>query len=234
MKCQINPESKGNFDLEEIISKLEGLRTRVIYDSPYAMKSLLFCYILPHFSSKNLYIAVYSDTMCRNFEKTYQSIARVSPDVAKLLDKSKVIKIGMREDIAYGKLCELIYPDSDWFEDFVNTLMKLDDDDFLLFHGFSMIPLMYGPSALRFIQKTLDSLPEDITLVVKQAKGIYDGRTESLIKAFYDVVLKVERCEEIIEFDETYEIGIDHSIIIDVRPRSGRFKVGEYGKLVMI
>lgn len=63
---------KKNFDLDSLIPKLEGLRTLVVYNSPYAVRSLLFYHIIPHFSSKNIFIAVYSDTMYRRLEKTYE------------------------------------------------------------------------------------------------------------------------------------------------------------------
>ena len=67
---------------------MEGMRTKLVYDSYPAMKSSLFHHILPAFSSKKLFIAVYSDTIHRRFEMTYEFIVRKSPELAELLDKA--------------------------------------------------------------------------------------------------------------------------------------------------
>lgn len=37
-------------------------------------------------------------------KKTYKFISRMSPEIAELLDKANVIKIGMREDAPFGEL----------------------------------------------------------------------------------------------------------------------------------
>lgn len=76
-----------------MIPKLDKLRSLIVYDSQYVMRSLLFRQILPHFSSKRLFIAVYTDSMIRRLHITYQSLPA---DISSLLDRARLIKVGMR------------------------------------------------------------------------------------------------------------------------------------------
>lgn len=209
------------------------MRTLIVYNSPYAARSLLLYHIIPHFSSKNIFIAVYSDTMYRRLEKTYESISKTSPQIAKLLDKAKIIKIGTNDRISFGKLYEFINLDLTWHRRFVEVIKRLDDDDVIIFHGFSIIPAMYGQRAIIDMLKVLDVMPEDITLINKFSEKLYDEAVSKLMERFYDVVLRVERSEgELLGFEESYTIGVDQTIIMDVKPGIRRFKIGEDGRLV--
>jgi len=209
------------------------LRTLIIYNSPYAARSLLFYHIIPQFSSKNIFIAVYSDTMYRRLEKTYESISKTSPQIAKLLDKAKIIKIGTKDRVSFGELYEFINLDLTWHRRFVDVVKRLHDDDVIIFHGFSIIPLMYGMKAMMDMLKVLDMMPEGITLINKCSEKLYDEAVNKLMERFYDVVLKVERSEgEFLGFEETYTIGVDQSIVMDIKPGFARFKIGEDGRLI--
>ncbi len=221
------------FDLDDLIPKLESLRTLIVYASPYAERSLLFYHLLPHFSrSKNIFIAVYSDTMYRRLEKTYESISHASPEIKSLLEEVKIIKIGRKKD-AFGELYQLITPDATWHKKFVEVAKRLGKDDVLLFHGFSIVPIMYGEKAMVEMLRLLDEVSEDLTLINKCSEHLYDETTEKLLERFYDVVVKVERDEEsFLGFEETYTIGVYQSIVMEIRPGFARFRIGEDGRLV--
>ncbi|AEA47111.1 hypothetical protein [Archaeoglobus veneficus] len=206
-----------NFDLDSLLPRLEHLRTLIVYNTPYAARSLLFYHILPHFSSKNIFIAVYSDTMYRRLEKTYESILKSSPDIAKLLDRAKIIKIGSKDRTSFGELYELINPDLNWHRNLSDVVKGLGEDDVLLFHGFSIIPTLYGRKAMIDMLKLLDQISEDVTLINKCSKKLYDGQVEKVMERLYDVVLRVERSEgEFLGFEESYMIGVDQSIIMNI------------------
>ncbi len=212
-----------NFDIESV--KLEGLRTLIIYDSPYAARSLIFYHILPRFESKNLFIAVFSDTMYRRLEKTYESIAKTSQEIAKVLENAKIIKIGLKEKVSFGKLYKLINPDL-WSKGLADVVKNLGKDDILIFHGFSIIPAIYGQKAIMNLLRILDLMPEDVTLISKLPR-IYEESMINLLERFYDVVINIERSGE-----ETYIIGVSQSIIMDIKPGFGWFRIGEDGKLI--
>jgi len=221
-----------NFNLNNIISKLEGLGTLIVYDSPYAARSLLFYHILPHFSSKNIFIAVYSDTMYRRLEKTCESILKTSPEVAKILEGARIIKIGTKEEVSFGQLYKLISGPS-WLKQLTNIVRRLSPDDVLLLHGFSVVPVIYGQKGLMDVLRLLDSVHGDVTVIGKCSEKLYNENTEKLLERFYDVVLEVKRSEgEFLGFEETYTVGVRQSIVMDIRPGFGRFKIGDDGRLV--
>ncbi len=221
-----------SFNLD-VVSKFENLRVKIVYDSPYALRSLLFYHIIPHFSPKNIIIAVYSDTMQRRLEKTYESIARTSPEIAEILEKSRIIKIGNDTSTSFGKLQHSIPMDSDWFKTFMQILGGLTDRDLMLFHGFSLLPRIYGESSLKCILEMFESIPDGPTILSKSHRSIYDERTHMFINTLYDVVLSIEKIEDV-GFEEFYKIGIFQSIVMDVRPGFSRFKIDGSGRLIEV
>ena len=84
-------EERGTKDL---ILKLESLRTLIVYDSPYVLRSIVFYDIIPYFLDKNkeIYIIIFTDTMERRLAKSYQSVLKVNPEIAKLLSKLKLLR----------------------------------------------------------------------------------------------------------------------------------------------
>ncbi|RLI79792.1 hypothetical protein DRP05_02845 [Archaeoglobales archaeon] len=170
--------------------------------------------------------------MYRRLEKMYESLAETSPHIAKLLDRAKIIKIGNNDRISFGELYQLI--NYEW-QKFVDVVKRLGNDDVILFHGFSIIPAMYGKKAMIDMLKLFDSISENITLINKYHEKLYDERTEKLMGRFYDVVLRVERTEgEFAGFEETHVIGVDQSIVMDIKPGFKRFKIGEDWRFVEV
>lgn len=92
---------------------------------------------------------------------------------------------------------------------------------------------MYGQKAMIDMLKVLDVIPEGVTLINKCSEKLYDEAVSKLMERFYDVVLRVERSEgEFFGFEKTYTIGVDQSIVMDIKPGFARFKIGEDGRLV--
>ncbi len=172
--------------------------------------------------------------MYRRLEKTYESISKASPHLAELLNKTKIIKIGLKNRVSFGELYRLINPDLTWYKKFFKVVKEFDHDDAVIFYGFSIIPLMYGQRAMVDILKLFDSMSDNVTLISKYPEKLYDEAVSKLMERFYDVVMKVERTEEFFGFEETYTIGVDQSIVIDVKPGFARFKVGEDGRLIKV
>jgi hypothetical protein len=218
------------FDLQQVVSRLEGLRTKLVYDSHRALRSLLFYHILPAFSSKNLFIAVFSDTMHRRLEKTYESIAKKSPEVAELIDKANVIKIGVRKETAFGKLYEFVTKESLWLGRLFGIMECLGEDDLVILYGFSLIPMMYGSKSIGSVLRLFDSLPVKLTLLVECPEESYNEEIARLTESLYDVVLRVERCDEP-GFEGIYKIGVDQSIV-DAVAGYARYKIEKDGWLV--
>lgn len=221
-----------NFDLD-VVPRLEGLRVKILYDSPYALRSLLFYHIIPHFSSKNILIAVYSDTMLRRLEKTYESIARTSPEIAEILEKTRILKIGSESPASFGRLQHALPIDSDWLKTFMQILGKLTERDLILFYGFSLLPRMYGESALKHILRMFESVPDGPTIISKSRRGIYEERINMFINMLYDVIIDIKKIEDV-GLEEFYKIGISQSIVMDVMPGYARFRIDRAGRLVEV
>lgn len=222
----------GMFDLS-IISKLDGLRIKIFYDSAYALRSLLFFHILPQFSFKNLFIAVFSDTMQRRLGKTYETMVRTSPEIAQILERANIIKIGTKNEVPFGRLYQLIPSGLTWLRTFREFLKGLGEKDLILFHGFSILPKIYGKTYVKNVLNLFESIPDGPTVIGKSSKKIYDDATIGFTNMFYDVVLEIERIEEV-GFEEFYKIGVSQSIVGDVQPGFGRFKIGRDGHLVEV
>ena len=216
-------------EIEAVIPKLEGLRSLIVYDSQYVMRILLFRRILPQFSSKKLYIAVYTDSMMRRLHITYQSLPE---DISALLRKANVIKVGMHDEVPFGRLYAFMDVRSDWFGEFVSVLDGLESSSMLIFHGFSLLPLVYGEKAWEHIMEIIDALPNEITFVNKVSSSLYGDEMKRFMERFHDVVIRVRREEDFL-VGNTYWIGVDQSITFDVTPGYARYRI-ENGELVRV
>ena len=222
-----------DFDLENVIPKLEGLRTLIVYDSQYVVRSLIFHHILPHFSSKNLFITVYSDTMMRRLHRTYKSIQ--DRKISALLDKVSIIKVGMHEGSPFGKLHVFIDIRSDWWDELVKVMEKLEgSSSLILFHGFSLLPLVYGDDAWKHMMMIFDALPEDTTFINKVSSPIYDDEIKRFMERFNDVVIRIRREDDFLTPGGVHWIGVEQSIAFDIRPGYAGYRIGVDGKLSKI
>jgi hypothetical protein len=216
-------------EIEAIIPKLDRLRSLIVYDSQYVMRSLLFRWILPHFSSKKLFIAVYTDSMTRRLHITYQSLPE---EISALLSRANVIKVGMHDEVPFGKLHAFIDVRSNWFGEFISVLDELEGSSLLIFHGFSLLPMVYGEKAWEHIMEIIDALPNDITFVNKVSSSLYSDEMRRFMERFHDVVIRIRREEDFL-VGNTYWIGVDQSITFDITPGYARYRI-ENGELVRV
>lgn len=168
--------------------------------------------------------------MYRRLEKICES----NPQIAEILDKASIIKVGSSDEISFGKLYKHIYG-STWNETLVNVVRELGGDDVLLLHGFSILPIIYGQKGLIDVFRFLDAMQDDVTVIGKCSEKLYDGTVERIMERLYDVVLRVERTEgELLGFGESYTIRVDQTIVTDIEPGAERFEIGEDGRLVEV
>ena len=216
-------------EVEAIIPKLDKLRSLIVYDSQYVMRSLLFRQILPQFSSKELYIAVYTDSMMRRLHITYQSLPE---EISALLNRANLIKVGMHEEVPFGRLYAFMDVRSDWFGEFINVIDGLESSSMLVFHGFSLLPMVYGEKAWEQTMEIIDALPNDITFVNKVSSSLYGDEMKRFMERFHDVVIRIKREEDFL-IGNTYWIGVDQSITFDITPGYARYRI-ENGELVRV
>jgi len=222
-----------DFDLEGVIPKLEGLRTLIVYDSQYVVRSMIFHHILPHFSSKNLFLAVYSDTMMRRIHRTYKSIQ--DRRITALLDNASIIKVGMHENTPFGKLYVFIDIRSDWWDELMEVIEKFDGpSSLLLFHGFSLLPLVYGDEAWKHMMMIFDALPDELTFINKVSSSLYNQEIQRFMERFNDVVIRIRREDDFLTPGGVHWIGVEQSIAFDVRPGYAGYRIGADGKLSKI
>ena len=89
-------------EVEELLCKLAGSRVRVVYDSPYAVRSFIFGHLL----DENCCCVVFTDTMMRRLERTYKSLRRAGyPEL-----RAEVICVGSGKH-TFGILKKRISPE---------------------------------------------------------------------------------------------------------------------------
>jgi len=218
----------------DVIPKFEGRRIRIVYDQTYPAVSLVFYHILPEFKSKRLVIGVYSDTMCRKLKEHYRFISKHAPEIAEILDRAYFIKIGRKDTIPFGMLYDFIPEDvvKREFERIELAVSKLRDGDIVLVFGFYLMYAIYGRWLLKNLIRIVDALPENITLVSLSPYGLYDYATTRIIERFFDVVIRIVKEEEPLDFGEDiYIIGVEESITREIKPGFERFKILPDGRL---
>ncbi len=218
----------------DIIPKFDGRRIRIVYDQTYPAVSLVFYHILPQFKSKRLVIGVYSDTMCRKLKEHYKFISKHAPEIADILDNAYFIKIGRRDTIPFGRLYDFI-PENivkKEFERIELAVSKLREDDLVLIFGFYLMYAIHGRWILKNLMRIVDTLPEKITLVSISPYGLYDYTTTRIIERIFDVVIRIVKEEEPLDFGEDiYIIGVEESITREIKPGFERFKILPDGRL---
>lgn len=223
-------------ELCEILSKLEHRRTRIIYDSSYAALCLILYHILPHFSSKRLLIAVYSDVLCRRLEEMYNSLVKDAHEIRGILENAYIIKVGAKEEAPFGQLYSFI-PQSNAFEELLGLegiFSKLKDDDLLILYGLYMFPAIYGKETLRRIIRLFNAIPKKVTVFGLCSEGLYEERVNRIVEKLYDVILRVSKEKEEFFSEGVYTVGIEQSIVRDIQPGYMRFKILDDGKFVRV
>ncbi len=222
--------------IDELVLKLENLRTRIVYDSQYPTVTFIFYHFIPKFGFKDKYVLIFSETVSRSLDKIYRSVSR-NRDIAEVLDNVKVIKIGKSYEVPFGELHEFISYD-DIEEGFVRMeqiFRKMKGNDLLLFFGMHLIPVIYGKEILRGLMELYDAIPKDITLLSTCPEHIYDKNLEIIVRMFYDVIIRIKKEDELFRFGrDAYLIGVEQSAIPEVKPRFGRYVIDSTGRFMRV
>ncbi len=225
-----------DLELGEIIPKFEHRRIRIIYDSSYAALCLFLYHILPYFSSKRVFIAAYSDVLCRRLEEIYNSLVQDSHEVRKILESAYIIKVGANEEAPFGKLYSFI-PQGNAYEEFdglEGIFGKLNDDDLLILYGLYLFPAIYGKETLKRMVWLFNAIPKKVTVFGLCSEGLYERRVDKVVEKMYDVILRVRKEKEEFFSEGIYTIGVEQSIVRDIQPGFMRFKILDNGKFVRV
>ena len=216
--------------IEDIVPKLEGLRTLIVYDSPVTARIIILRHILPYYLNKNIYLIIYSESMCRRARKAYESLIKTHQETARLFDKVKIIKIGFNREVPFGELYQFINIEEPWCERLAEVVAELSSKDMIIFHGFSLVQLLYSRDWLVRNLKFFDHIPSDITVINKISKSSYKGWVEGVMRKLHDVVIRAEKSEKgLLDHEESYLIGVEESIAINIPLAFARFKLSETG-----
>lgn len=232
-------------NLQSLIPKFENKRVRIVYDAPYPAISLLYKHIVPFFNPDKLYFVVYSDAVCRRLREMYKSFKDECPEIAQILNNAQFIKIGQKicspfsgDDCRIGSKGLNLIHEKGILEDYVgleNISSNFDKNCFAIFAGIYMLPSIYGPSAIKNIHQIFSSIPKDTTLFSFYPEGFLEPRHNKSLEKLYDIILRVKREKEFFFFGEdTYLMGVDHSIVKDIRPGFSRYTIDDEWDLIEV
>jgi|Deesub1362B_J571_1020462.scaffolds.fasta_scaffold00025_22 hypothetical protein len=218
-------------DFEYLFQKMDGRRTRLVYEDTYAAMVFTFYNIIPHFSKiKELYVVSYSETSSRRMGEIYKSLKNENPQLAEIFKRMKIIKIGNTRDCSYGMLYEFIKSGDveEELKSLESVLSTLPNDAFLMIRGLYLIPAIHGKTVLGEILRLFDAIPDGITLLDYYSAGILDEHLNRIVEKLYDVIIGIRK-DDAIFGDDNFILSIDQSIIKGLEPRSWRVKIGYEG-----
>jgi len=206
---------------------MESKKILILYHSSYLLRCFLFCEMLPYFSSKNLYFIILSDIMHRRLKETYESFKRVKPEIAEIFDRARVVKIGSKRGVAFGELCEFITLSEHWYRELPKVLTTLGEDDVLVTHGFSVLPILHK-DFLKVVIQILDLLPEEVTFISKFPKELESSMMMEckFMNRLFDMVLRIEESEDY--FSKSYLLHVEESILVDFEPLTIRLDLPSF------
>ena len=219
-------------ELPKFLRELEGMRTRVLYDSPVVKDLFVFQYVIPSYSDRDIYIVIYSDALYYKFCRRAEYLMFMDSNMAKLLDSLNIIKVGRSDEIAFGRLHSFIEHSTprEEFMAIIDVLSRLKKDDVLIRYGsFSYIMSMLDEKeALRLLIESYGILPKDVTLFgFKHLKT--QTRIDYYISDLYDVLITIKRDESSFDYSTyIFEVECQHG---DVCYKTGKLKVRN-GKLI--
>ncbi|AGK61101.1 hypothetical protein Asulf_01101 [Archaeoglobus sulfaticallidus PM70-1] len=195
-------------DFESIISKFEGLKTRIKYRSSSALGKLLFHKILPYYLPKKaVYYVIYTELKCK---KLYR-LTRLAGIDGKLYDSIKVIKIGKTDFVPFGRLYEIISETENIdtiFSTLQSTLANLTEDCIIILCGFDILIALEGVQVLRKIREFYEDLP-DVTIFLTSRDGIYSDVIDKILEDFHDINLTIQQQE----FSESSFVTVEESVL---------------------
>ena len=197
---------------EDLLPELEGYRVRIIYDSTTVKDLIVLQYIIPYFSKiKDTYIVLYSEALYYKFKKNVCELIKKLPELKKSFEKLKVIKIGIKEECAFGKLAGFVRqgnPENE-FNGLLKCLEKIDADDVLILNGsFVYYLTAIGKTAFKRLIDMYSILPEGLTLFGFRHHCVSNSPEIDLIGDLYDVVIYIHKDEQAFD-DRTYHFKVD-------------------------
>jgi len=220
--------------LTDFMRELEGLRSRILYDSSVVKDLFIFQHIIPSYSDRDVYLVLYSEALYHKFCRRAEYLMFTEPDMAKLLDNINVIKIGHTDEINFGKLYAFIEHSTPREEiaSLMETLKSLDRKSVLILYSSIayIMNMLDEKEALRLLLESYGILPRGVTLFgFKHLKT--QTRIDYYINDLYDVLITIRRDES--SFDYSTYVFEAECQLSDVCYRTGRLKV-ENGRLIQI
>ena len=210
-------------EVEELLEKLDGSRVRVVYDSPYAIRSFIF----GHLMNESCCCVVYSDTMMRRLERTYSSLRRAGyPEL-----NVRVVCIGSGKH-AFGRLERRISPEKPAkhiLAEMLSCLRKeTSENSRILLFGFYLMKLLYSGVCVEYM-KFLEKLEcENYTLFDFWPADFCTGIEDHALRRAYDVVLEVKSCPEQFYGEDVYSISVADSVLFDVPPSQNFYRLSGF------
>ena len=218
-------------DFEHLFQKMDGRRTRLVYEDTYAGMVFTFYNLLPHFSKfKKLYVVNYSETACRRLGEIYRSMKNENSYLAEIFSRMKIIKVGSRKHTGYGELYEFINSGDvrEELKALEDVLSTLPGDAFLMIRGLYLIPAIHGKSILGGVMRLFDAIPDGITLIDYYSEGILEEHLNRIVEKLYDIIIGIRK-DDAIFGDDNFILSIEQSIVQGLEPRSWRVKIGYDG-----
>ncbi len=197
--------------LEDVMPELDGYRTRIIYDSAMVKDLIVLQYIIPHFSRfKDTYLVLYSEALYYKFKKRICSLIEKLPELERSFENLKVIKIGLRDECAFGELVGFVKQGNlqDEFNGLMRNLENIGSNDVLILYGSVAYYLTaIGKKAFKRLIDMFSILPEGLTLFGFRSSCCTSPEI-NLIGDLYDVVVHVRKDEQSFD-DSTFCFRVD-------------------------
>ncbi|AEA47196.1 hypothetical protein Arcve_1189 [Archaeoglobus veneficus SNP6] len=203
----------------ELLELLEHKRTAIVTDDDYSATTLLYYTIAPLVKEK-LHLVVYSEIMCRKLGIVFDSIVRDEPRLKDVIDNLRVIKIGKKEEVAYGKLVAFVDESKDIHEtvrELQRIMNRLEDNSIVVFLGSGLAIHKYGIST---VVKATEELFSGIKSSLTELYFIPSPVSMNVIAKLFDVVIRVKRSEDfdIMASARVYDVYVEHSILRELPP----------------
>lgn len=196
---------------------LEGLRTRIIYDSRQAVISFIFHHVVPfyHSKGKRVNFVVHSELATRKLGIVTREMitedGNNNSSLVEAINNLRIFKIGSRKEIPSGTLGGFIkLRDNRLFEWLSETLNEFDKNDVVFLLGFYTMHIFHRDILPSFLD-LFEDISSDLTLIMPQPVGVLDTHSDRIMGKLFDIDIIIKRIEDY--FEEAYLIQPDQTII---------------------
>ena len=133
-------------DISSLIKSWEGLKVRILYDSPTIKNVIFLNHMLPEFS--NVYVVVYSDSIHNKLTNVFR---RAGSEIKRYLNRVNLIKIGNVGETEFGRIHAFIEHSTprEEFVTLMEVLKDLKEEDVAIFYGNYLTGMLDDKEALR-------------------------------------------------------------------------------------